>query len=138
MPQNDLMITGPALVVETNSVMARIVSDMLSQIGIGEVETSTSLRETITRLEATKFGLIISEYATAPITGFDLWRVVTGREDWAGTPFILMADEERKRHNIGRFEDAGLQVVLTKPFSVEQLKNSIELVTSKNPFESFV
>lgn len=132
------MITGPALVVETNNVMARIVSDMLTQIGVAEVETATNLRETITKLETFKFGLIISEYATAPITGFDLWRVVTGREDWASTPFILMADEERKRHNISRFEDAGLQVVLTKPFSVQQLKNSIELVTSKNPFASFI
>jgi hypothetical protein len=49
-----------------------------------------------------------------------------------------MADEERKRANITRFEEAGLPVVLAKPFSADQLASSIELVTSSNPFSAFV
>ena len=81
---------------------------------------------------------MISEYDTHPLTGFDLWRILTGREEWNAIPFILMADEERKRANITRFEEAGLPVVLAKPFSADQLASSIELVTSSNPFSAFV
>lgn len=133
-----MKITGPVLVVDANSVMARIVAERLGQIGLGDVQTSTSLRTTLTSLETTKFSLVISEYDTHPLTGFDLWRIVTGREEWKDIPFILMADEERKRANIARFEEAGLPVVLAKPFSAEQLASSIELVTSGNPFSAFV
>ena len=133
-----MQITGPVLVVDANNVMARIVSERLGQIGLKDVQTSTNLRNTLTHLESTKFALVISEYDTHPLTGFDLWRILTGREEWNAIPFILMADEERKRANITRFEEAGLPVVLAKPFSADQLASSIELVTSSNPFSAFV
>ncbi len=133
-----MQITGPVLVVDANAVMARIVAERLGQIGLKDVQTSTTLRNTLTHLESTKFSLVISEYDTHPLTGFDLWRIITGREEWNAIPFILMADEERKRANISRFEEAGLPVVLAKPFSADQLASSIELVTSGNPFSAFV
>ena len=133
-----MQITGPVLVVDANNVMARIVSERLGQIGLKDVQTSTNLRNTLTHLESTKFALVISEYDTHQLTGFDLWRILTGREEWNAIPFILMADEERKRANIARFEEAGLPVVLAKPFSADQLASSIELVTSSNPFSAFV
>ncbi len=133
-----MQITGPVLVVDANNVMARIVAERLGQIGLKDVQTSTSLRHTLTQLEAVKFSLVLSEYDTHPLTGFDLWRILTGREEWNSIPFILMADEERKRANITRFEEAGLPVVLAKPFSADQLAASIELVTSGNPFSAFV
>jgi CheY-like chemotaxis protein len=133
-----MQITGPVLVVDANNVMARIVAERLGQIGLKDVQTSTSLRHTLTQLEAVKFSLVLSEYDTHPLTGFDLWRILTGREEWKSIPFILMADEERKRANITRFEEAGLPVVLAKPFSADQLAASIELVTSGNPFSAFV
>ncbi|MHB2167518.1 response regulator [Alsobacter sp. R-9] len=133
-----MSISGPVLVVDSNAVMARIVAERLAQIGVTDVHTSITLRSTLTQLEMTTFALVISEYDTHPLTGFDLWRILTGREEWKSIPFILMADEERKRANIARFEEAGLPVVLAKPFSAEQLASSIDLVTSKNPFSAFV
>jgi len=133
-----MQIKGPILVIDANGVMARIVTERLGQIGLADVQTSTSLRHTLTNLETTRYGLVLCEYDTHPLTGFDLWRIITGREEWKTTPFILMADEERKRANITRFEEAGLPVVLAKPFSAEQLAASIELVTSGNPFSAFV
>src|SRR6478672_1638396 len=103
-----MSIEGPILVVEANKVMAAIVAERLGQIGLTEVHQSTSLRTTIELLQEHRFGLIMSEYDTATITGFDLWRVVTGRHEWKKIPFILMASDERKRANIVRFEEAGL------------------------------
>src|SRR6478672_1286730 len=99
-------IEGPILVVDSKKVMAAIVAERLSQIGLTDVHQSTSLRTTITLLQEHKFGLILSEYETTTITGFDLWRVVTGRDEWKKIPFILMATDERKRANIVRFEEA--------------------------------
>jgi two-component system, chemotaxis family, chemotaxis protein CheY len=130
-----MSVKGPVLVVDANLVMTAIVAERLAQIGMTEVHQSANLRNTITLLETQKFGLIIAEYELHPITGFDLWRVLTGRDEWSTVPFILMATDERKRANIVRFEEAGLPMVLVKPFSAEQLKASIEVVTSANPFE---
>jgi two-component system chemotaxis response regulator CheY len=130
-----MSVKGPVLVVDANLVMTAIVAERLGQIGITEVHQSANLRTTITLLETHKFGLIIAEYELHPITGFDLWRVLTGRDEWSTVPFILMATDERKRANIIRFEEAGLPMVLVKPFSAEQLKASIEIVSSANPFE---
>jgi two-component system, chemotaxis family, chemotaxis protein CheY len=127
-------INGPVLVVDSNMVMAGIVAERLGQIGLSEVHLSASLRTTITLLEQHKFCLILSEYDTATITGFDLWRVITGRDEWKKIPFILMSTDERKRANIIRFEEAGLPMVLVKPFSADQLRASVDVVTSKNPF----
>jgi two-component system chemotaxis response regulator CheY len=129
-----MAIDGPALVIDINVVMTAIVAERLTQVGITEVHQSVNLRSTITLLENNRFGLILAEYETHPITGFDLWRVLTGREEWTSIPFILMATDERKRANIARFEEAGLPMVLVKPFSAEQLRASIEVVTSSNPF----
>jgi CheY-like chemotaxis protein len=129
-----MRIEGPILVVEANKVMAAIVAERLSQIGLTDVHQSTSLRTTIELLQEHKFGLILSEYETTTITGFDLWRVITGRDEWKKIPFILMATDERKRANIVRFEEAGLPMVLVKPFSADQLQASIDVVTSANPF----
>jgi two-component system chemotaxis response regulator CheY len=129
-----MAIDGPALVIDINVVMTAIVAERLTQVGITEVHQSVNLRSTITLLEQHRFGLILAEYETHPITGFDLWRVLTGREEWTSIHFILMATDERKRANIARFEEAGLPMVLVKPFSAEQLRASIEVVTSSNPF----
>jgi two-component system chemotaxis response regulator CheY len=129
-----MSVKGPVLVVDANLVMTAIVAERLAQIGMTEVHQSANLRTTITLLETQKFGLIIAEYELHPITGFDLWRVLTGRDEWSTVPFILMATDERKRANIVRFEEAGLPMVLVKPFSAEQLKASIDVVTSDNPF----
>lgn len=129
-----MILNGPALVVDVNLVMTAIVAERLAQVGISEVFQSASLRTTIQALESQPLGLVIAEYETHPITGFDLWRVLTGRQEWSTIPFILMATDDRKRANIIRFEEAGLPMVLVKPFSAEQLKASIEVVTSKNPF----
>jgi two-component system chemotaxis response regulator CheY len=130
-----MSVKGPVLVVDANLVMTAIVAERLAQIGMTDVQQSANLRNTITLLETQRFGLIIAEYELHPITGFDLWRVLTGRDEWSSIPFILMATDERKRANIIRFEEAGLPMVLVKPFSAEQLKASIDVVTSANPFE---
>ena len=129
-----MILNGPALIVDVNLVMTAIVSERLAQVGVTEIHQSASLRTTIQALESHQFGLVMAEYETHPITGFDLWRVLTGRQEWSTIPFILMATDDRKRANIVRFEEAGLPMVLVKPFSAEQLKASIEVVTSKNPF----
>jgi two-component system, chemotaxis family, chemotaxis protein CheY len=129
-----MAIEGPVLVIDANLVMTAIVSERLVQIGYTDVHQSSNLRQTITFLEQNRYGLIMAEYDLHPITGFDLWRVLTGRQEWSGVPFILMASEERKRANIVRFEEAGLPMVLVKPFSADQLRASIDVVTSANPF----
>lgn len=129
-----MAIEGPVLVIDANLVMTAIVAERLAQVGLADVHQSTNLRQSITFLEQNRYGLIMAEYDLHPITGFDLWRVLTGRPEWSSVPFILMASEERKRANIIRFEDAGLPMVLVKPFSVDQLKGSIDVATSANPF----
>lgn len=130
-----MAIDRPVLVIDANLVMTAIVAERLAQIGLSDVHQSNNLRQTITFLEQNAYGLIMAEYDLHPITGFDLWRVLTGRPEWSSVPFILMASEERKRANIVRFEEAGLPMVLVKPFSADQLKASIDVVTSANPFD---
>src|ERR1700683_1763937 len=66
----------PVLVVDDYSTMVRIIRNLLRQLGFADVDDARDGAEAIAKMQAKRYGLVISDWNMAPMTGFDLLRQV--------------------------------------------------------------
>lgn len=117
------------LIVDDYKTMLRIVRNLLQQIGFTDVEEATDGQDALTKLAASKFGLIISDWNMEPMSGLDLLKAVRASSDphLKSIPFIMVTAES-KTENVIVAKNAGVNNYVVKPFNAETLKAKIETV----------
>ena len=117
----------PVLIVDDYKTMLRIIRNLLKQLEFENVEEATDGQEALSKLRAGSFGLVISDWNMAPMTGLDLLKEVRADARLKGLPFIMITAES-KTENVVAAKQAGVSNYIVKPFNAETLRDKIEKV----------
>ena len=115
------------LIVDDYKTMLRIVRNLLKQIDFHNVEEASDGSEALDKLRAGHFGLVISDWNMAPMTGLQLLQEIRADARLRSTPFIMITAES-KTENVIAAKQAGVSNYIVKPFNAETLQSKIEKV----------
>jgi two-component system chemotaxis response regulator CheY len=115
------------LIVDDYKTMLRIIRNLLKQIDFNNVDEASDGTEALTKLRTGQYGLIISDWNMAPMTGLQLLQEVRADNRLRQTPFIMVTAES-KTENVVAAKAAGVSNYIVKPFNAETLRDKIEKV----------
>jgi len=115
------------LIVDDYKTMLRIIRNLLKQLGFENVDEANDGQEALVKLRNGNFGLVISDWNMAPMTGLDLLKEVRADPRLKDTPFIMITAES-KTENVTAAKQAGVSNYIVKPFNAETLREKIEKV----------
>jgi two-component system chemotaxis response regulator CheY len=115
------------LVVDDYSTMIRIIRNLLRQLGFVDVDDASDGAAALQKMNAKRYGLVISDWNMEPMTGYDLLRQVRANPELETTPFIMVTAES-KTENVIAAKKAGVDNYIVKPFNAQTLKAKIEAV----------
>ena len=115
------------LVVDDFPSMRRILRNLLSNIGLSDVEEAADGGEAFAKIQSSKYDLIICDWNMEPVTGLELLRRVRGDATSAKLPFIMVTAES-KTENVIEAKKAGVNNYIVKPFTADVLKAKITAV----------
>jgi two-component system chemotaxis response regulator CheY len=115
------------LVVDDYSTMIRIIRNLLRQLGFADVDDATDGESALAKMNAKRYGLVISDWNMEPMTGYDLLCKVRANPELETTPFIMVTAES-KTENVIAAKKAGVNNYIVKPFNAQTLKAKIEAV----------
>lgn len=122
-----LDLSTPVLVVDDYQTMVRILRNLLKQIGFNDVDDASDGQAALEKLRAKKYGLVISDWNMAPMTGFELLQQVRSDTELGSLPFIMVT-AEAKTENVVAAKKAGVNNYIVKPFNAETLRTKISAV----------
>ena len=120
-------LSMPVLVVDDYQTMIRIIRNLLTQLGFRNIEEAKDGRQALEKMQASKFGLVISDWNMEPMTGFELLQQVRASESLKATPFIMITAES-KTENVIAAKKAGVNNYIVKPFNAATLKGKLTAV----------
>lgn len=115
------------LIVDDYKTMLRIISNLLKQLGFKNIEEATDGSEALRKLREGNFGLVISDWNMAPMTGLQLLKEVRADAKLKPLPFIMVTAES-KTENVVEAKTAGVSNYIVKPFNAETLKTKLTAV----------
>jgi two-component system chemotaxis response regulator CheY len=115
------------LIVDDYRTMLRIIRNLLKQLEFNNVDEAMDGQEALAKLRAGNFGLVISDWNMAPMTGLDLLKEVRADQRLKEMPFIMITAES-KTENVVAAKQAGVSNYILKPFNAETLREKIEKV----------
>jgi two-component system, chemotaxis family, chemotaxis protein CheY len=119
--------TTSVLVVDDSDTMIRIVRKLLGQLGFINVDNSSDGATALTKMRAKRYGLMISDWNMAPMSGYDFLREVRADPALARTPFIMVTTDS-KIENLVAANKASASSYIPKPFDAKTLKAKIDAV----------
>ncbi len=122
-----LDLSTPVLVVDDYQTMIRILRNLLKQIGFNDVDDASDGQAALEKLRARKYGLVISDWNMAPMTGYELLQQVRADGELNSLPFIMVT-AEAKTENVVAAKKAGVNNYIVKPFNAETLRTKISAV----------
>jgi len=115
------------LVVDDCNTMLRILKNLLKQLGFNNVDQAMDGAEALNKLNAEKFGFVISDWNMEPMTGIELLREVRASDKLKHIPLIMITAES-KTENVVAAKQAGVSNYIVKPFNAETLKGKMASV----------
>ena len=115
------------LIVDDYKTMLRIIRNVLRQIGLVNVDEANDGAEALAMIKQGDYGLVISDWNMAPMTGLELLQQVRADGRLSKLPFIMVTAES-KVENIVAAKQAGVSNYVVKPFSAETLRAKIDTV----------
>ena len=117
----------PILIVDDYRTMARIIRNLLQQLGFVDVDEALSANEALDKLKQRSYGLVISDWNMEPMNGFALLEQIRADQELAKTPFIMVSADS-KNEQIVAARKAGASNYLIKPFNAATLKGKLDAV----------
>ena len=115
------------LIVDDYKTMLRIIRNLLRQLDFQNVDEATDGAQALSMLRSGSYGLVISDWNMAPMTGLQLLQEVRADARLKDLPFIMITAES-KTENVVAAKQAGVSNYIVKPFNAETLKDKIEKV----------
>ena len=115
------------LIVDDYKTMLRIIRNLLKQIYFNNVEEATDGVDALAKMRSNNFGLVISDWNMAPMTGLQLLQEVRADARLKQIPFIMITAES-KTENVVAAKQAGVSNYIVKPFNAQTLKSKIDSV----------
>jgi two-component system chemotaxis response regulator CheY len=120
------------LVVDDYNTMIRIIRNLLKQIGFENVDDATDGSSALAKLREKSYGLVISDWNMAPMTGYELLREIRSDPALSDTRFIMITAES-KTDNVIAAKKAGVDNYIVKPFNAQTLQHKIQAIFSDPP-----
>ena len=117
----------PILIVDDYKTMLRIIRNLLKQLDFCDIDDALDGTAALAKMREKTYGLVISDWNMAPMTGLDLLREVRADATLKATPFIMVTAES-KTENVIAAKQAGVNNYIVKPFNAETLKTKITSV----------
>ena len=115
------------LVVDDYKTMVRIVRGLLEQLGFRNIDDAADGQAALEKVQAGNYGLILSDWNMAPMTGYDFLKAVRADPRTASTPFVMVT-AEMKTENVVMARQAGVSNYIIKPFTLAVLKQKLTTV----------
>ncbi len=90
-----------------------------------DVDEANDGAAALAKMRGKRYGLVISDWNMASMSGYDFLREVRGDPDLKRTPFIMVTSEY-KPENVIAAKRAGVSNYIVKPFDAPTLKAKIE------------
>ncbi len=108
--------------------MVRIIRNLLTQLGFEDVDDASDGGEALDRMNAKRYGLVISDWNMEPMNGLDLLKAIrSGNTSNAQVPFIMVTAES-KQSSVQAAKEAGVNNYIVKPFSADTLRLKLDSV----------
>jgi two-component system, chemotaxis family, chemotaxis protein CheY len=117
----------PILVVDDFNTMARILRNLLKQIGFQSIDDAADGAEALTKLREKDYGLVISDWNMKPMTGYELLQEMRRDPKYKDMPFIMVTAESNVE-NVIAAKKAGVNNYIVKPFTHQTLRSKIEAI----------
>ena len=118
------------LVVDDFATMRRIVRNLLKDLGCNNVEEAEDGQDALTKLHASPFDFIISDWNMPHMDGLELLSEVRKDATLKATPG-LMVTAEAKKENIVAAAQAGASGYVVKPFTAATLEEKLSKIFEK-------
>jgi len=118
------------LVVDDFATMRRIVRNLLKDLGFNNVEEAEDGQDALTKLRASTFDFIISDWNMPHMDGLELLAEVRKDAALKATP-VLMVTAEAKKENIVAAAQAGASGYVVKPFTAATLEEKLSKIFEK-------
>jgi len=115
------------LIVDDHRTMLKILEQQLRQLGFTEVDAFSEPREALRALGTKNYGLVLSDWNMAGMSGLELLKAVRSFEPWRGLPFVLITAENSPA-NVQAAKEAGVTGYIVKPFDAEGLKRRLAAI----------
>jgi two-component system chemotaxis response regulator CheY len=115
------------LVVDDYKTMVRIVRGLLEQLDFRNIDDATDGPSALELIRAKDYGLILSDWNMAPMTGLQLLQAVRADPRTKSTPFVMVT-AEAKTENVVAARNAGANNYIIKPFNMAVLKQKLTAV----------
>ena len=120
------------LIVDDYNTMVRIIRNLLKQLGFTNVDDANDGSSALAKMREKSYGLVISDWNMAPMTGYDLLREIRADPDLRATRFIMVTAES-KTDNVIAAKKAGVDNYIVKPFNAQTLQHKIHSVFPDTP-----
>jgi two-component system chemotaxis response regulator CheY len=112
------------LIVSEFEQIQKLVREMLTALGLREVETVSGAADGFDRLRASqRYDLVIADHEMQVVTGLDLLTLMRNDASLKNIRFLLMTDG-LSQSEVEALDDAG-EVYLLKPFNILGLKSAL-------------
>lgn len=119
--------TMGVLVVDDYKTMLRIIRNLLKQLGFNNVDEATDGAAALAKMRSKNYGLVISDWNMAPMTGYELLKEIRADTQLKDLPFIMVTAES-KTDNVIAAKKAGVNNYIVKPFNAATLKGKMQSV----------
>jgi len=116
--------TTPVLIADDHPPMIRLVAAMLVHLGFAEMDDATDGAQALELMRRRRYGLVISDWHMAPMSGFALLKAVRCDPELCRTPFIMITSETRT-DMVEAVRAAGASSYILKPFGLDILREKV-------------
>src|SRR5471030_1114563 len=118
------------LVIDDFATMRRIVRNLLQDLGFKNVEEAEDGQDALTKLRASRFDFVISDWNMPNLDGLQLLTEMRKDDSLKAIP-VLMVTEEAKKENIIAAAQAGANGYVVKPFTAATLEEKLNKIFEK-------
>lgn len=122
-----IQLSMPILIVDDFETMTSIVRSLLRQLGFTRIDAALDGESALRELRKRHYGLIISDWNMASMSGYDLLKALRADADLNSIPFILITGS-CSAEKVLAAKAAGVNDYIIKPFSAETLRRKLEAV----------
>lgn len=113
------------ILVEPSSTQAHLVTRMLQELGVGEIEACTTAAEALKLVAGYgRLKVVLSALYLPDMPGTELVAALRENEQTESLPFILISSETRPQV-LDPVRQSGACSIIAKPFTVKQLERAL-------------
>jgi two-component system chemotaxis response regulator CheY len=120
-------VSLPVLVVDDSRTMTTIISKLVREVGFTDIDQVNDGPSALDRLQAKKYGLVLSDWDMRPMNGTELIQQI--RKDRMNSSALVIMITAKADADVSWL--SGADGYLTKPFKARDLREKIEEVTSQ-------